>query len=121
MLTLLMQAAKGETFDELRETLGLKADKATIAEQFFELDEQIKKCIGTATLSMANRIYVRHGYKLNIAFRDISVKKFGADIEPVNFDNPHAAAQTINQFVKEKTMGKIPMGVTVFNPTLALS
>lgn len=112
MLTLLSQAAKGKTFDELRAALGLNADKATIAEQFCKFNEQIGRCIGMATLTMANKIYVRHNYKLNIDFRDIAVKKFGAGIEPVDFDNAYAAAQIINQFVEEKTLGKIPNAVT---------
>ncbi|XP_055296950.1 antichymotrypsin-2-like [Sitodiplosis mosellana] len=40
------------------------------------------------------------------------MKKFGAGIEHVDFDKPHETAQTINQFVKENTMGKIPSAVT---------
>ncbi|XP_055296672.1 serpin B3-like [Sitodiplosis mosellana] len=111
VLTLLSQAANGKTYDELRRALHLNADKAVIAHQFAEFSKQIEDCIGKANLSIVNQIYVQQGMMLNSDYRDIAMKNFGAGIEPVDFDKPHETAQTINQFVKEKTMGKIPNAV----------
>lgn len=100
-LALLQQGSSGQTFEELRNGLHLTADKETTANQFLEYYEVLRKNAGKSILTIANHLYIRSGYQINPNF------KFISDIEPLNFANATASAATINQFVTEKTQGKI--------------
>lgn len=57
-------------------------------------------------LTIANKLYVKSGYKLKAKLIG-AAKKFGSEIELLNFDAKSAAAAKINGWVEEKTNGKI--------------
>lgn len=100
-MALLQQGSSGRTFEELRNGLHLTADKETIANQFLEYYDMLRKNAGKSILTIANHVYIQSGYQMNPNF------KFISDIEFLNFANATASAATINRFVMEKTQGKI--------------
>lgn len=106
-LTLLSQATEGSTYDELRKGLYLNENKTITANQFEEFNGQLQNSVGNSTLSIANRIFVQHGYSLNETFKDFAEKKFASGIESIDFANNIEAARTVNRFVEEKTNKKI--------------
>lgn len=106
-LSLLSLATNGTSFEELRKGLNLNNDKAIIANQFHDYFRLIQKNAGDSKLTIANRIYVPKEFQLNKDFQDIASEKFFSGIESVDFKNANNAAQTINNFVKEKTEEKI--------------
>lgn len=107
-LALLSQAAEGRTFDELREGLHLNSsDKAAIANQFSNFSSQLKENVGDTMLSIANQIYIKQGRELNESFRQVATSKFRSGIDTLNFGDADKSADTINQFVEAKTLGKI--------------
>lgn len=107
-LALLLQAAEGSTFDELRDGLYLNVDdKNTIANQFNELYGQMQQNIGDSTLSMANQIYIQQGHELSESFQEVATSKFRSGINALNFGDNIQSAEIINHFVDEKTHGKI--------------
>lgn len=107
-LALLMQAANGTTFDELRDGLHLNgADKEAIAEQFNDFYSQLQQSVGSSSLSIANQIYVQQGREINRYFDELATTKFESGVEALNFDNVEQSADIINRFVEEETHGKI--------------
>lgn len=106
-LALLAQGAAGRTYTQLVETLHSDRDKAYPAYQYHELRKTVETNVGEATLAMANRIYVQQGYQLSKTFADKAITKFGSGIEMINFVEAANSADVINNFVEEKTRGKI--------------
>lgn len=111
-LSLLSQATNGATFDELRMGLHLNGDKEVIADQYQRYFELIQKSAGASELMIANKIYVQQEYQLKKDFQEVAVRMFSADVESVNFRNVKETVQLINDFVAEKTKGKISEIVT---------
>lgn len=54
-------------------------------------------------LKIANKIYVMQGYEIQEKFNELLTKKFFSSVDPINFANNAAAAQTINSWVEGKT------------------
>lgn len=106
-LSLLSQAAGGNTFEEIKTGLHINGDKNIVANQFYEHFELLQRNIGDSTLSIANKIYVEQGHQLNRTFEEAAVKYFKSGVESLDFGKSAESAQTINQFVEEKTNGKI--------------
>lgn len=106
-LALLLQAANGLTFEQIRDGLHLSGDKTDIANQFLDHCGMLQRGIGSASLSMANQIYVQQGNEINKALQEVAVQKFQSAIESVDFSNGADTARAINHFVEEKTQGKI--------------
>lgn len=106
-LALLMQAANGSTFDELRDGLHLNGDKEMIAEQFNDFYSQLQQSVGSSSLSIANQIYIQQGREINRNFDELATTKFESGVEALNFENVEQSAEIINRFVEEETHGKI--------------
>lgn len=106
-LALLAQGATGRTYIQLVETLQSDRDKAHAAHQFHELRKKLEQNSGEAILAIANRIYVQQGYQLSKTFDETAISKFASGIEVLNFTDAAKSAAVINNFVEEKTNGKI--------------
>ncbi len=98
--------AGGETKAELLR--GLKYENALndqqIAKNFEDFSEQVRNTNG---LSIANKIYVMTGYTPKETFKNFAVKSFSSETQNVNFADNVGSANTINQWVEEKTNKKI--------------
>lgn len=106
-LALLLQGSNGKTFKELKNGLHLSGDKTILANQFLEHREKLYKNVGESTLSIANQIYVQQGLSLNKNFQEVAISKFKSNVEELNFAESEKSAKIINNFVEEKTNGKI--------------
>ena len=106
-LGLLSQAAGGNTFEQLKQSLHLSNEKSTVANQFLQHREALQQNAGEATLSIANAIYVQEGEKLNKNFHEVAVSNFKSGVETLNFADSEKSAAAINHFVEEHTNGKI--------------
>ncbi|KRT81058.1 hypothetical protein AMK59_6112 [Oryctes borbonicus] len=58
-------------------------------------------------ISMANKIYVKSGYKLKENFRSVADDYFSADVEAIDFGQKQKTAANINDWVKNKTNNRI--------------
>lgn len=107
-LALLMQAANGTTFDELRSGLHLNVDdKEIIAEQFNDFYSQLQQSVGPSSLSIANQVYIQQGREINRYFEEIAITKFESGVDVLNFENVEQSAEIINRFVEVETHGRI--------------
>lgn len=106
-LALVSQGAKGITFDEIRNGLHLSGSQSDVAEQFSKSNTALTANIGGAILNIANKVYVKDGYELITAFKEVAVNKFDSEVESVNFVDAVPTAAKINGWVEDKTNSKI--------------
>ncbi len=75
-----------------------------------------------ATLDLANGLFLQQGFSLEGAFSARLATSFGAQPQPVDFQNdPTGAAQAINGWVSAQTQGIIPAIVSNLDPTTVLA
>jgi serine protease inhibitor len=106
-LGMTMNGAAGETFDEMRSTLGfgsLALDQ--INEGYRDLIELLLNLDRSVEVGIGNSIWYRQGYPVKADFVTRTQDYFGAEVSPLNFADP-GAANIINSWVKGQTMGKI--------------
>lgn len=104
---MLAQGAGGTTFQQLATALGTGNNKKLTATQFKNYYNLLNMAVGSATFSLANEIYVQYGYQLNQQYEKVVVTQFLSGIEQLNFADAEESAQTINEFVADKTDDKI--------------
>ncbi|MEQ1906500.1 MAG: serpin family protein [Pirellulaceae bacterium] len=106
VLGMLESGAKGETKKEIRTVLHLSEANQK------QPDETSLFCLLDNSgdgyrLKSASRIWGRTGLKINPDFREAIQSHFAADFEEVDFTEPNAAVEKINDWVDDKTNGKI--------------
>lgn len=106
-LAMVSGGAKGTTFNQISSGLHLTGDKQMIANKFSESMTELRNEIGSSTMNIANKIYLKTGSSIKPEFKDIVVEKYHSDVEHVDFLEKQQAANQINHWVEEKTHNKI--------------
>ncbi|XP_031357286.1 antichymotrypsin-2-like [Photinus pyralis] len=106
ILGLTQTAARGITAQQLSNGLHLPEDRKTVEQTFQQLLPTLKGN-DKYTLTSANKIYVKNGYKINEEYKNIAQNSFGAEIQNINFEEKNAAAAEMNDWVASKTHDKI--------------
>lgn len=101
-LGLAYQGASGSTYEAFTNTLTMPSS-AALAELFQKIFTSLNG-LENATLETANKIYVAEKFKIDPAFAGIARSSFQAEAQSVDFSGAEAE---INQWVAEKTHGKI--------------
>ncbi len=112
--------AAGTTRDAMQETLELQdltlqevnESYQSLIQLLIELDPHVEMLI-------ANSIWYRQGIQVVPAFIDLNRKYFDAEVTALNFDAP-SAANTINDWVHDKTQGRIARIVEPPIPSLTI-
>lgn len=100
--------ASGTTEAQMQQALelsGLSRDEINIG--FHGLIELLRGLDRQATFTIANSIWYRNGFTFAPAFLEVNRTAFDAEIRGVDFASAQAPA-TINNWVNEKTGGRIP-------------
>jgi len=106
-LGMTMNGASGQTFDEMRSTLGFGAQpSAEINASYRSLIDLLRALDQTVDVRIANAIWYRTGFPFEAIFLDESKQFFDAKVAPLDFAAA-AAVPTINDWVKASTNGKI--------------
>lgn len=101
------QGSGCKTYQQLYTVLGTGSNKQCTAVQFKNYYDSLFKAVGCATFSLANEIFVQLGCQLNQQYKKTLVNHFMSGIEQVNFADATKSANTINNFVANKTNNKI--------------
>lgn len=106
-LGLAFYGAQGKTAIELQKGLheSAKDNKNSLAESYHNLLHSYVK--PKTVLEIANKIYTREGLEIEPHFKDVARKFFDSDVEALNFQNESYAVKSINQWLSQKTKGKI--------------
>ena len=106
-LAMLMNGANGSTLEEIQDALRFNGiDAGEINSGFAYLVELLNRNEENVELSLANSIWIRENFKVLDSFKKINTDYFAAAIEELDFNKPEAS-DTINNWVKETTNGKI--------------
>nr|XP_050031372.1 intracellular coagulation inhibitor 2-like [Dermacentor andersoni] len=109
-LGMLYAGAGGDTLEELSSVLGLAnaglVDRDAVLTTYKSL---LERKPANATLDIANTVLIQKDFEILDQYRSDVVKYFQAEVRSVDFvrDGSSATAE-INEWVKEKTEGKIP-------------
>lgn len=115
-MSLIEQAASGETQGALQKAMGLNSDRAKNAaainlfeRQLADLEEKPSNCCDELVLRTANHYFVSDEYRLGAHFLDRLAENYGSESYEVPFSKqPEAALRDINGWVAENTKQKIP-------------
>ncbi len=107
--------AKGETKTQMAAALHFEQDDETLHNNFNWLDLHLNYTDDNYTFSNANSIWPQIGYEFEQSYIDAIMLNYGAKLLLLDFAaDPDGAADTINQWVEEKTheriKGLIPKG-----------
>jgi serpin B len=119
-LSMLYQGAGGKTQQEMAEALeiqGMSLEKVGAANQ--ALRDTLQNADPQVTLAIANSLWAREGVTFKPSFLNQVQQYFDAQITRLNFANPEAKT-LINNWVKEKTQGKIDQIIDSIHPSQIL-
>ena len=106
-LGMALNGAGGTTYDQMQATLGFEGSPLdTINLGYHGLMAHLPAADSAVSTQIANSAWHRDGFALEQDFLNAVRAFFDAEIAGLDFSNP-AAADTINQWVSEKTGGRI--------------
>jgi len=105
VFTQLMLGSDGRTKSQLQDVLGVSASDNTVS-QYREITSGLRS--GPSKLAVANQLAVASGFKPKQSFSRLLRDGFGSDIREYDFGlNKDKSVRQINDFVSQKTNGKI--------------
>lgn len=111
-LAMTYAGARGETADQMAETLHFTLPPAELHERFYELNQGLNSSAAgdDFTLQIANSLWAQTGYPFRNEFLSLLADFYESELREVDFADPDAreqARQTINDWVSDETQGKI--------------
>ena len=107
-LGMTLNGANGKTYDEMKSTLELTgANQDDINKAYHSLNQMLTQIDPKVIFESANSIWYRQGVTFEKSFLDVNKDYFDATVQGLDFSNPSSAG-IINDWVNEKTNGKIP-------------
>jgi serine protease inhibitor len=107
-LGMTLNGAVGQTFDEMRATLGYQGlTQDEINASYRSLIDLLHRLDPRVQMLVANSIWYSQGFPFESAFLQRTRTHFDAEVRGVNFADP-ATVGAVNSWVKNKTSGRIP-------------
>jgi len=105
-LGMLCAGANGKTAQEILRTLRFEGNSRLLHESFMELANRTQT--GEAEFHLANRLWGQLGYEFQSDLLETLSAYYGAEVGRVDFQHePVSACQEVNDWIAEKTAGKI--------------
>ncbi|KAF2899227.1 hypothetical protein ILUMI_06948 [Ignelater luminosus] len=106
ILALAESGAGGETAKEIKSALRLPENREQIHKIFLNITPYLDSS-EPYTLNSANKIYLTDKYGIHDGYKNISVIVFNSELAAVDFVDNEVSANKINQWVNNRTHGKI--------------
>ena len=107
-LTMTMNGADGETWEEMRQTLGYdNADREEINATCRALIEELYSLCGDIEFNLAHSIWFNDNFTLQDEFQRLNRDYFQAMIETLDFSRVDYCVNTINSWVEAQTRDRI--------------
>jgi serpin B len=109
-LAMTYAGARGETASEIATALRFGLPPARLHAAFNALDQALEAANGPdVTFSVANALYGQRAMRFHPAFLSLLARAYGAGMRTVDFVHaPDAAIAAINDWVSDRTHGRIP-------------
>jgi serine protease inhibitor len=114
--------AVGQTLAEMQQVLNLGADPAIHASYRELLDSTLLRSITETDfdLLISNAIWPQSGMSISPSFVSAIQNSYFGHVQNVDYANPQAAEDTINDWVAERTQGKITDLVSNLGPSTVM-
>lgn len=100
--------AGGETKTEMAQGLNLEGiPLADVNESYRHLTKSLQNADEQVTVEIANSLWIRETFAVQDDFIQVNRDYYNAKVSPLDFSNPEAAKDTINDWVADKTHNKI--------------
>ena len=116
-LGMTLNGAANQTFDQMRTALAVDG----VAQQ--DINAGYKSLIAlltsldpSVTMRIANSIWYRQSFPVNQSFSDAARSYFDAEVQGLDFTNVSGSLGAINDWVNQKTNGKIPKILESIDP-----
>ncbi len=103
---LVHEGARGDTAKEIRSVFGFPANNDIRRSSFEAIQDDLNANQGNYTLSTANALWVKEGYRLSDEYIRIASESYGSEVSNVDFPTEESRIQ-INDWVETKTNDKI--------------
>ncbi len=113
-LALTATGARGQTEKELWQALQLDLPRVRVAAGYAAIAAEFASSTRreTAVLTVATSLWPQQGCALKPEFLDVARRQFAAEVTPLDYAKPTAAAERINKWIAAKTAGLIQRLVT---------
>ena len=120
-LGMAMNGAAGQTFDEMRSALQLGTTPlTTIDSGYRSLISLLSTLDASTTMEIANSIWYRDGFPFTQSFLNDVSSYFGAQVSPLNFDDPSGVLAKVNGWANDETHGRIPRVLDTVDPATVM-
>lgn len=120
-LSMTYNGVSGETKQEMTKALELtKMSPKAINAANQNLQNSLQKDDPKVQVSIANALFVKQGFSLKPEFSQINQQYYQANISEIDFQSPQEALSIINNWVSQKTQGKIDKIVSKISPSTLL-
>ena len=118
-LGLLLNAAQGQTADEICRTLGYGAGETAEINDWCKLMLDCLPRLDKKTeLSIADALFVKQGVTLKAPYVDVVGNYYNATIENLDFHQVDASTKHINDWCSKQTKGMIPKVIDQVSPAM---
>jgi len=119
-LTMTLNGASGQTFDEMRNTLKIgDLEMLSVNESYKQLLEVLPALDPLTKLKLANSIWPKLDYPVLESFLEINSAYFNSEIIPVDFKDPNVIAK-VNKWVEDNTDGLIKETLNSLPPDVVM-
>lgn len=109
VLTLFLNGAQGETYQEIAEALGFETSSLDAINQFhWGIQQRLRRWRTDSQLVLANSIWIRPLDRLHPDFARVGRQFYALEDYTVDFRNRVEAARRINEWGRRKTQGFVP-------------
>ncbi len=109
VLTLFLNGAEGQTYQEIAQALGFQNASLREINQFHrQLRHKLQRWQVDAKLIAVNSIWIRPVYRLHPDFERIGSQFYALEANKADFGNRVEAARQINAWMNQRTQGQIP-------------
>lgn len=120
-LGMTLDGAANTTFDQMRHALQLDGvSQQDINGGYKTLIALLTLLDPSVTMRVANSIWYRQGFPFNQSFLNDARSYFDANVQALNFDDASGSLKTINDWVNQKTNGKIPTILDEIDPATVM-
>lgn len=118
-LNMLMNAADGETYTQIRDMLGYEGLSLTeINDLYSTLTEQLLSADKKVALHLANALFYDNGFPVKNTYKEALKTAYDAEVEGLDFNDSNKTLRRINGWASDNTNKKIDRILEEISPDL---
>nr|AFW03838.1 serine protease inhibitor [Palaemon carinicauda] len=115
LMSLVMSGSSGTTYTQMRNALLYSANTPDIMihTNYRNVLQSLAKLDNDVIVNVATRLFLASGANILSNFTRLAQEHYGSSVRILNFrDDPRGSMESVNQWVRDETNGKIPQLIT---------